>query len=185
MLGYKRALLIFNVLAILGYLIVILFPFWQAVIVGSLFFLSWTAISLPATMELVAKNLPMAKRTMGVSMHSLVRRIPMALGPIVGGAFIVWFGEKDGVRLAFGGAMVLGFVSLVFQQLLIESGAGEKTSRRKSPKDVGANAGAAEKLARIGHPHPVLRTNSVCLCRGVEYEGGRNFSAAIRRPHRR
>lgn len=120
-LGYKRALLIFNALAILGYLIVIIFPFWQAVIVGSLFFLSWTAISLPATMELVAKNLPRAKRTMGVSMHSLVRRIPMALGPIVGGAFIVWFGEKDGVRLAFGGAIVLGFVSLVFQQLLIEA----------------------------------------------------------------
>jgi len=126
MLGYKRALLIFNVLAILGYLIVIVFPFWQAVIVGSLFFLSWTAISLPATMELVAKNLPMAKRTMGVSMHSLVRRIPMALGPIVGGTFIVWYGEKDGVRLAFGGAMLLGFVSLIFQQLLIESGAEKK-----------------------------------------------------------
>jgi MFS family permease len=120
-LGYKRALLVFNLLAILGYLIVILFPYWQAVIIGSFFFLSWTAISLPATMELVAKNLPTAKRTMGVSMHSLVRRIPMALGPIVGGAFIVWFGEENGVRLAFGGAILLGLVSLVFQQILIQT----------------------------------------------------------------
>lgn len=38
MLGYKRALLIFNALAIVGYIIVVLFPFWQAVIIGSLFF---------------------------------------------------------------------------------------------------------------------------------------------------
>ena len=79
--GYKKALLIFNLIAMFGYLIVILFPYWQAVIIGSVFFLSWTAISLPATMSLVSRVLPEDKRTMGVSVHSLVRRIPMALGP--------------------------------------------------------------------------------------------------------
>jgi len=119
--GYKRALFLFNVLSIVGYIIVIVFPFWEAVIVGSIFFLSWTAISLPATMDLVAKSLPTAKRTMGVSMHSLVRRIPMAIGPVIGGAFIVWFGEKSGVRIAFGCAIGLAVFSLAFQQLLIET----------------------------------------------------------------
>ena len=84
-IGTKRSLLVFNLLAIAGFLIVILFPTWEAVIIGSIFFLSWTAISLPATMGLVAKALPKHKRTMGVSMHSLVRRIPMALGPMLGG----------------------------------------------------------------------------------------------------
>jgi MFS family permease len=39
-LGYKRALVLFNVVAMVGYLIVILFPSWQAVIIGSFFFLS-------------------------------------------------------------------------------------------------------------------------------------------------
>lgn len=121
LLGYKRALLLFNLLAILGYVIVIVFPVWQAVIIGSLFFLSWTAISLPATMELVARNLPATKRTMGVSMHSLVRRIPMALGPVLGGTLIVWFGERDGVRLSFGCAILLTLVSLAFQQLMVEA----------------------------------------------------------------
>ena len=119
--GYKRALLIFNLLTIAGYVIVLAFPFWQAVIVGSVFFLSWTAISLPATMDLLSKSLPKAKRTMGVSMQSLVRRIPMALGPIAGGTLIVWFGEKEGVRIAFGCALVFALISLVFQQLVIES----------------------------------------------------------------
>ena len=131
-LGYKRALFVFNLLSILGYVIVIVFPYCRAVIIGSLFFLSWTAISLPATMDLVSKSLPVAKRTMGVSMHSLMRRIPMALGPIVGGAFIVWYGEKDGVRLAFCAAIVLALVSLVVQQVLIETGI-QKTRGEGNP----------------------------------------------------
>jgi len=90
------------------------------VIIGAVFFLSWTAISLPATMDLVASVLPKAKRTMGVSMHSLVRRIPMALGPLLGGAMIGLFGEKSGVRLAFVAALILGGVSLALQQVMIE-----------------------------------------------------------------
>ncbi|MFH1080316.1 MAG: MFS transporter [Pseudomonadota bacterium] len=118
--GYKKALLVFNLIAMFGYLIVIFFPYWQAVIIGSVFFLSWTAISLPATMGLVSRALPGDKRTMGVSVHSLVRRIPMALGPVIGGAMIALYGEKTGVRLAFVAALILGLASLILQQVMIE-----------------------------------------------------------------
>jgi len=118
-LGFKKALLIFNLLAMFGFLLVILIPAWPAVLIGALFFLSWSAISLPATMSLVAKVLPMHKRTMGVSMHSLVRRIPMALGPVIGGLFIGFWGEKSGVRLAFVVAFLMAAVAAVMQQLLI------------------------------------------------------------------
>ena len=127
-LGYKRALILFNLIAMLGYLIVILFPSWQAVILGAIFFLSWSAISLPATMALVSSVLPMQKRTMGVSMHSLVRRIPMALGPVLGGLMIGLYGEKSGVRLAFVAALILGGVSLVLQQVMIK----EESERESS-----------------------------------------------------
>ena len=106
-LGTKRALLVFNALAMGGFLIVVLVPRWEAVIIGAVLFLSWSAISLPATMSLVAKALPRHKRTMGVSMHSLVRRVPMALGPIVGGTFIGLWGEEAGVRAAFVAALLL------------------------------------------------------------------------------
>ncbi|MEI7637235.1 MAG: MFS transporter [Syntrophus sp. (in: bacteria)] len=118
--GYKKALFVFNLIAMFGYLIVIFFPYWQAVIIGSIFFLSWTAISLPATMSLVSRALPEDKRTMGVSVHSLVRRIPMALGPIIGGVMIALYGEKTGIRLAFVAALILGFASLILQQVMIE-----------------------------------------------------------------
>ena len=119
-LGFKKALLAFNLFAMFGYLLVIVIPAWPAVIAGALFFLSWSAISLPATMSLVARVLPMNKRTMGVSMHSLVRRIPMALGPIIGGLFIGMWGEKDGVRLAFVAALLLAALAAVMQQKMIE-----------------------------------------------------------------
>jgi MFS family permease len=118
-LGIKRALLVFNLLAMAGYAVVILIPAWPAVFVGSVFFLSWTAISLPATMDLVATALPKNKRTMGVSMHSLIRRVPMAVGPVIGGALIVRYGAVPGMRLAFGVALGLAAVSAVLQQGLI------------------------------------------------------------------
>ncbi len=127
--GYKRALLFFNIIAMAGFLLVILIPAWQAVLIGAVFFLSWSAISLPATMSLVAKVLPINKRTMGVSMHSLVRRIPMALGPILGGLCITIWGERDGVRLAFVAALILSLVAAVLQQVLIE----------EEPRDVTAD----------------------------------------------
>jgi MFS family permease len=119
-LGTKRALLIFNIVAMCGFLVVIIFPAWQAVLVGAVLFISWSAISLPATMSLIATVLPMSKRTMGVSMHSLVRRIPMALGPVLGGVCIGIWGERDGVRAAFVAALLLSFVAIVLQQKLIE-----------------------------------------------------------------
>jgi len=74
-IGYKKSLIVFIFMAIIGYLIVIIFPGWQAVLVGAVFFISWSAISLPSIMSLVSKSVKKEKQTMGVSLHSLVRRI--------------------------------------------------------------------------------------------------------------
>jgi MFS family permease len=118
-IGTKRSLLFFNLVAMAGFVLVIMIPSWQAVLVGAVLFISWSAISLPATMSLMYKVLPQNKRTMGVTMHSLVRRIPMALGPVIGGIFIGLWGERFGVRLAFVAALALAAVGLVLQQRLI------------------------------------------------------------------
>jgi MFS family permease len=144
-LGYKRALALFNVLAMLGFLIVIVFPSWPAVLVGSAFFLSWTAISLPATISMIAHVLPNSKRTMGVSMHSLVRRVPMALGPVLGGVMIAQFGEITGVRLAFVIAFILGAFSLWFQQIMLEDDKQRERKAETSP------------LRVLAHMSPALR----------------------------
>lgn len=150
-LGIKRALLVFNIVAMCGFLVVILIPAWQAVLVGAVFFLSWTAISLPATMSLVARVLPIDKRTMGVSMQSLVRRIPMALGPMFGGLCIGIWGERNGVRLAFVVALLLSGVAAVLQQVLIEADPPE-TADGKRPLILEKNP-----LRLLGKMNPSLK----------------------------
>jgi len=145
-LGYKRALMVFNLIAISGFLLVIFIPTWWAVIAGAVLFLSWSAISLPATMSLVAGVLPNNKRTMGVSMHSLVRRIPMALGPVIGGLLIAWKGEIVGVRLAFVVAVVLAVIALIFQQLFIEDRKSEHAAEPNPLKLLKVMSPAFRKL---------------------------------------
>lgn len=133
-LGYKKALLVFNLLAILGYLVVIFFPSTYAVLIGSLFFLSWTAISLPATMELISAVLPKHKHTMGISLHSMVRRIPMALGPVIGGFFIVRYGSIHGVQYAFMAAIFFAVIALLVQQYYIEEKPRKTAEEQQSKK---------------------------------------------------
>jgi len=167
-LGMKRALLLFNILAMAGFLVVILIPSWQAVLAGAVFFLSWTAISLPATMEVVAKVLPMNKRTMGVSMHSLVRRIPMALGPILGGLCIGTWGERDGVRLAFVVAFLLSGVAAVAQQVLIQ---GDSTETAKRDSRVKAEKNPFRLLRYMGSPLKRLLVSDILVrfCEQIPY----------------
>ena len=119
-LGVKNSLLVFDLFAIAGFAVVVAIPRWEAVIAGSFLFLSWTAISLPASMDLISKTLPKSKRVMGVSVHSMVRRLPMALGPIAGGLCIDAFGVVAGVRIAFLAAIAMALLALVLQQTLIE-----------------------------------------------------------------
>ncbi len=119
--GYKRSLLWFNILAMFGYAIVILFPYWIAVIIGSFFFLSWTSLSLPASMELVRGEVPKNKQVMGVSLHSLVRRIPMAIGPVIGGVLIDQYGITQGIRISFAIAFLLGLLSTIIQQFTLKN----------------------------------------------------------------
>jgi MFS family permease len=150
-IGTKRALLVFNIGAMFGFCVVILIPAWQAVLVGAVFFLSWSAISLPATMSLIARVLPMKKRTMGVSMHSLVRRIPMGLGPILGGLCIGLWGERNGVRAAFVCAFLLSLVATALQQVLIEDEPPHPPKRKRS------SAPEKNPLKLLRHMSPSLK----------------------------
>ncbi len=114
--GYKRALLFFNIFAILGYLIVILFPGWVSIIVGSVFFLSWSSLSMPAYMDLIRHEIPKNKQVFGVSLHSLIKRVPQAIGPLLGGVLVDTFGIEKGIKLAFIMAIVCSIFGIIVQQ---------------------------------------------------------------------
>ncbi|MBN1295968.1 MFS transporter [bacterium] len=132
-LGTKRALLLFNVLSMLGYMTVILIHTWWAVLIGAALFISWSAISLPATMALLAKVVPKNRRTMGVSALALVRRLPKMLGPVAGGACIAVWGVEQGIRHAFVAALVLAMLAAIVQQRLITDDAKEIRTPEANP----------------------------------------------------
>jgi MFS family permease len=119
-IGYKRALLVFNLIALVGYAIVILIQSWVAVLVGAIFFMAWSSVSLPASMSLVSAVMPKNKRTMGVTLLSITKRLPKALGPVIGGLLIGLYGQTQGIRYAFMVAFVFGVIAIFVQQKLIQ-----------------------------------------------------------------
>lgn len=180
--GYKKALLYFNVFAITGYLIVIIFPGWIPVIIGSVFFLSWSSLSMPAYMDLIRNEIPKNKQVLGISVHSLIKRIPMAIGPLLGGVLVDNFGIRAGIRISFIIAIACSVFGIFVQQTAL--------------KNSGAEAGKKKVAAKIfpwNFPHDM----QIILCADIlakfcsqipyayiaiwamNYEGGAKISATL------
>jgi MFS family permease len=114
LLGSRRSFLIFNILAIFGYTIAIVFSSWIAVFVGMIFFFGWSMVALPGSMSLITKTLGKGKTVMGISMHSVIRRFPMMIGPVVGGYLIMTYGLISGIKIAFGISIVFSVIGMFF-----------------------------------------------------------------------
>ena len=114
LLGSRRSFLIFNILAIFGYTIAIVFSSWIAVFVGMIFFFGWSMVALPGSMSLITKTLGKGKTVMGISMHSVIRRFPMMIGPVVGGYLIMAYGLIPGIKIAFGISIVFSVIGMFF-----------------------------------------------------------------------
>ncbi|MFI5370671.1 MAG: MFS transporter [Candidatus Eisenbacteria bacterium] len=118
-IGSKRALQWFAASATAGFVLLAISRSWWLAVIGALAGLSWSAVSLPAALVLVTRAIPVRNSAWGVSVHSFVRRVPMALGPLIAGLLVAVFGEGPGLRRAFALAAALGVVTLVAQQILI------------------------------------------------------------------
>jgi MFS family permease len=118
--GHRRALIVFNVVSIVGYALVLLVPHWGAVIVGMFLFLSWTWFSLPATFSLVGAALEANRHSMGVGVQSVIKRLPIMVAPIFGGMLIDHFGIIGGVRIALIVSILLSTVTIFVQRQLPE-----------------------------------------------------------------
>lgn len=114
-LGQRRSLLIFNALSLAGYIVVLSWHHWLAIVLGAFLYLAWSALSLPATFSVVATSLDRRKHTMGVGVQSMVRRVPMMLGPLIGGWLITRYGWEVGVHYALAGCIALSITTAIFQ----------------------------------------------------------------------
>lgn len=118
--GQRRSLLLFNALTLAGYLLVLCWHHWLALVVGAFLFLAWSALSLPATFSVVATSLDRGRHTMGVGVQSMVRRVPMMIGPLIGGWLITRYGWEQGIRFALLGCIALSTTTAIFQWFMVE-----------------------------------------------------------------
>ncbi len=113
--GQRRSLLLFNALSLVGYVLVLVWQHWLALVIGVFLFLAWSALSLPATFAVVATSLDKRRHTMGIGVQSMVRRVPMMVGPLIGGWLITRFGWERGIRYALLICIALSAATAVFQ----------------------------------------------------------------------
>jgi MFS family permease len=124
-IGAKRSLALFSLLAAVGFAVAGLTSSWPVVLAAALLFIGWSAVSAPAMLGTIARVLPAGQRTMGVTMHSLVRRGPMAIGPLLGGYVIVALGSDRGCSVAFLVAAGLAVVAFVVQRMVLPGDGAE------------------------------------------------------------
>jgi MFS family permease len=122
--GQRKSLLLFSLISIAGYILVLVWQSWLALLLGSFLFLAWSALSLPATLSVIATSLQSNRHTMGVGVQSMIRRVPMMVGPLLGGWLINHYDWADGIRYALALCIVMSLLTLAFQWFMFEPGAG-------------------------------------------------------------
>ncbi len=96
--GRRRAFLIFLAAAIAGYFIYLASPAWPYLFLGLGFVMAWQAMGSPAMFATIGDALPKERRAMGFTVQSMLKRIPMVISPLIGGAMIGALGLQRGVR---------------------------------------------------------------------------------------
>ena len=91
--GRRAALLLFVVLAAVGYGLYWVAPSWPFVFAGLAFVMAWSSMASPTLFAVVGDALPRERRALGFTVQSILRRIPIALVPAVGGMAIATYPE--------------------------------------------------------------------------------------------
>ena len=112
-LGRRRAFLAFVMIASVGYLIYLLSPSWPFVFIGLALSIAWASMASPALFALIGDALPRERRAMGFTLQSMLKRVPAAAAPLIGGALIAASDIKTGVRIGLAITLVLAGIAVL------------------------------------------------------------------------
>lgn len=113
--GRRRAFLFFLALAVVGYLIYLFSSSWPFIFLGLVFAMAWQSMASPAMFAVIGDALPPEKRAMGFSVQSILKRVPIVIAPLVGGALIATLGIRSGIHVGLMATLVIA----AFTTLLI------------------------------------------------------------------
>jgi MFS family permease len=110
--GRRRAFLAFLFAAVIGYLVYLFSPSWPSLFVGLSLTMAWQSMASPAIFATIGDALPKELRAKGFTVQSVLKRIPMIVSPLAGGALIAAVGLRRGLRLGFLITLVLAGMAI-------------------------------------------------------------------------
>lgn len=111
--GRRAGLSLFIALAIAGYALMAAASFWGVAFAGLILSMAWSSMASPTLFAVIGDALPPEQRTLGFSVQSILRRIPIVVAPFLGGLLMVKHGVAYGVRLGLLAGIGLSLVTLV------------------------------------------------------------------------
>ncbi len=111
--GRRRAFLTFLSIAAGGYLIYLLSPSWPYVFLGLTFAMAWQSMASPAIFATIADALPPNRRAMGFTIQSILKRVPIVVAPLIGGALIAHYGIVNGIHIGLVVTLILAAIAIL------------------------------------------------------------------------
>jgi MFS family permease len=112
-LGRRRAFLIFVALASAGYVVYYFAFSWPLVFVGLALAMAWPSMASPAIFAVIGDSLPPERRAMGFTLQSILKRVPIVIAPVIGGAMIASMGIIKGVDAGLLITLALAAITLL------------------------------------------------------------------------
>jgi len=130
--GRRRAFLTFVTVAAAGYLVYLFSTSWPFLFLGLALVMAWQSMASPAVFAVIGDSLPRERRAMGFTLQSILKRVPVVIAPVAGGALIARLGIIKGIHasllitLVFAGATIL-----LARKITLRARATEATNIRK------------------------------------------------------
>jgi len=110
-LGRRSAFLLFIALASAGYLVYLVSPSWPFLFVGLGLVMAWQSMASPAIFSVIGDALPRERRAMGFTLQSILKRVPIVIAPVAGGALIASLGVIKGIHAGLVITLVLALTT--------------------------------------------------------------------------
>jgi MFS family permease len=125
-LGRRRAFLTFVAIASAGYLVYLISPSWPYLFLGLALVMAWQSMASPAIFAVIGDALPRERRAMGFTLQSILKRVPIVIAPLAGGALIASLGIIKGIHVGLVITLVLAGLTVL---LLLRVNISVQTSR--------------------------------------------------------
>jgi len=104
---------LFVAVATLGYVIYGVAPSWPFIFLGLIFVMAWSSMASPTMFAVVGDALPRERRALGFTVQSVLRRVPIAIAPTLGGLVIAAWGVRGGTQRGLAITVALAALTLM------------------------------------------------------------------------